>query len=139
MIYLSQKKDKNNLWTNCPKVKTSPEDTREERTDMKYTTAIEQKAAEYGFGKYGHTRWDFLKEHRPETYNDLVNSGELLNHLIKVENEARERKERFTEQRKKAAGVNLQMKKDNLLLYLQKIQTIDTEVDHQIMEEIIYV
>ena len=42
------------------------------------------------YGKYGMLRKQFLKEHRPARYQYLLMTGELMAHLNRVDQEARE-------------------------------------------------
>lgn len=90
-------------------------------------------------GKFGILRRDYLKENKPEVYAELEKSGELDKHLQEINDEAVERKFRFLEQRKKAQGVDSKLQSENFPLYLSKLQTIEADVDMQILEEIIYV
>lgn len=90
-------------------------------------------------GKFGILRRDYLKENKPEVYAELEKSGELDKHLQEINDEATERKFRFIEQRKKSQGVDAKLQSENFPLYLQKLQTIETEVEQQIVEEMVYV
>lgn len=40
---------------------------------------------EYQLGKYGRMRRNFLKEHHPARYSDLIVEGRLWNHLAEID------------------------------------------------------
>ena len=49
------------------------------------------------YGKYGMLRKQFLKEHRPARYQYLLMTGELIAHLNRVDQDAREQVETYDE------------------------------------------
>ena len=42
-------------------------------------------------GKWGRMHWDYLKEHRPILFNDLILSGQLWTYLADLNEQAQER------------------------------------------------
>ena len=49
------------------------------------------------YGKYGMLRKQFLKEHRPARYQYLLMTGELIAHLNRVDQDAREQVRNYDE------------------------------------------
>lgn len=93
---------------------------------------------EYGLGRFGSERYEFLKKHKPEVLERMEREGTLKQHLIDTDKEAGERKFSIIDLKKKAEGVDIKMQSENFGLYLQKIETIDKEAEHQVFEEMIY-
>jgi len=93
----------------------------------------------YVIGKYGYMRLDFLKEHKPELYEQLRQHGELHAHLIAVDQEAREYSRRVVPETAKAWGVTEQIKHDDLLKWVGLMNNVRAAVDEIIFTEIIYV
>ena len=61
-------------------------------------------------GKYGRMRLDYLKEHRPVNYNQLILSGKLYAHLGEIGQTCQERLDRMIPQMKAAEGVTEALK-----------------------------
>lgn len=53
---------------------------------------------EASFGRYGHLRLKYLKEHRRVLYINLLTSGELTQHLSEIDRQAREMLELLVKQ-----------------------------------------
>ena len=65
---------------------------------------------ELTYGKYGMLRKQFLKVHRPARYQYLLMTGELIVHLNRVDQEAREQVESLMKQMAEKQGVTEQVK-----------------------------
>ena len=61
-------------------------------------------------GKYGRMRHTYLREHRPDLYQNLLLSGQLRAHLLEIDQTCWERMERIVSQMAEAEGVNEQLK-----------------------------
>ena len=90
-------------------------------------------------GKYGHMRIDFLKEHRPELYEQLRKCGELRAHLVEIEHKAREYSEHVVPEVARAWGVTEQMKQDDQMKWVGLMNSARAAVDEIIIAEIISV
>ena len=66
-------------------------------------------------GKYGRMRHTYLREHRPDLYQDLVLSGRLRAHLLETDRTCRNRMSRIISQIAEAEGVNEQLKASDQL------------------------
>ena len=60
---------------------------------------------EYQLGKYGRMRRNFLKEHHPVRYSDLIMEGQLWNHLAEIDKLCNARMEVMIAAMKKQEGV----------------------------------
>ena len=70
--------------------------------------ALPPDAGDIGF--WGHRRREFLREHRPVTFNQLVLSGELFKYLALFNQEATERLESLIQGMKVAQGITEELK-----------------------------
>ena len=89
-------------------------------------------------GKYGMLRKTFLKNHRKGTYSGLLLTNGLTAHLLEVDREAREQVALFVKQIAKTEGVTEQLKAENQLLWVGKMESIRNRAEEMIMAELIY-
>jgi hypothetical protein len=89
-------------------------------------------------GKYGIMRESYLKEHRRGIYQGMLLSGELKEHLLKVQEQAELRFDTLVEQMARIEGVTEQLKEENQMLWVQKMNSIRDRADEIIRDEIIY-
>lgn len=62
------------------------------------------------YGKYGRMRMNYIKEHRPGLYTELLFDGKLVSHLNDIDDTARQRMELLTRQMQEQHGVNEELK-----------------------------
>lgn len=65
---------------------------------------------EYPIGKYGRVRLDYLKQHRPVRYINLLTSDTLYEHLWDIEQRAIDQVERLVDAFAKANGTDEALK-----------------------------
>ena len=94
----------------------------------------EEKAT---YGKYGMLRKRYLKEHKSGYYQYLMLSGKLTEHLNQVDREARETVERLVEQMTEKQGVTEQMKEENPMEWVRRMNNIKN-VAEEISKQIIF-
>ena len=78
---------------------------------------------EQPIGLFGRRHLDYLKQHRRVTYTNLLTSGRLNSYLADIDRQAQERLERLIEGMKQAQGITEQLKAENALEWVGKIQT----------------
>ena len=93
---------------------------------------------EQPIGLWGQRHLRYLKEHRRNTYTTLLTSGRLNPYLADIDKQAQERMERLTEQMKRAQGVTEQLKAENALEWVQRINNIRACAKEIIEKEIIF-
>ena len=98
---------------------------------------IDEEKATYG--KYGMLRKRYLKEHKSGYYQYLVLSGKLTEHLNQVDREAREKVERLVEQMAEKQGVTEQMKEENPMEWVRRMNNILERTEEVIKIRILYV
>ena len=90
------------------------------------------------YGKYGMLRKQFLKEHRPARYQYLLMTGELMAHLNRVDQEARELVEILMKQMKEKQEVTEQLKMQDQMKWVGIMNNIKACAEEIVLKEIIY-
>ncbi len=93
---------------------------------------------EYQIGKYGRMRQRFLEENHMGIYSHMLFSETLWKHLAEVDEECNEMMDRLVRQMAKSEGVTEQLKSDNWLLWLQKMNGIRSRAEEIVMHGLIY-
>jgi hypothetical protein len=89
-------------------------------------------------GIWGMRRLDYLKKHKRVLYSELLMSGKLRAHLHEIDVTAHERWERIIAQMMKAQGITEQLKAENAMLWVGKVNNIRACADEIIRSELIY-
>lgn len=79
-----------------------------------------------------------LKEYRRNTYTTLLISGKLNTYLADIDKQAQDRMERLTAQMKRAQGITEQLKAENALEWVQRINNIQACAKEIVEKEIIF-
>ena len=88
--------------------------------------------------KFGLMRKSYLENHRRGIYSGLVLSGELKKHLLMIQDQAEKRFDLLVEQMAKWEGVTEQLKAQNQMLWVKRINNIRERAEEIVREEIIY-
>lgn len=97
-----------------------------------------EQETDFSIGKYGTMRCEYLQKVRHTYYMDLLLSGKLNKHLHEVEEECYAMQERLIIQIKKKEGVTEDMKAENQLLWVKKMNNINLVVEEIVVKELIY-
>ena len=89
-------------------------------------------------GKWGLLHKDYLFNHKKVLFTTLLTQGKLYQHCADIENQARDMFETLVEQMKVAENITEQLKEDNQLEWLQKVNNICNRVTEIITAELIY-
>ena len=103
-----------------------------------YLPDLEINEEEPIYGKYGIMRKQFLKEHRSARYQYLVLIGKLTEHLNQVDKEAREKVEMLVEQMAEQWGVTKELKMQDQMEWVRRMNNIKANVEEIALKEIIY-
>ena len=103
-----------------------------------YLPDLEINEEEPTYGKYGIMRKQFLKEHRSARYQYLVLTGKLTEHLNQVDKEVREKVEILVEQMAEQWGVTEELKMQNQMEWVRKMNNIKNVAEEMVLLEIIY-
>ena len=88
--------------------------------------------------KFGLKRKSYLDNHRRGIYSRLLLSGELKKHLLMIQEQAENRFDLLVEQMVKQERVTEQMKEQDQILWVKRINNIQTKAEEIVREEIIY-
>ena len=89
-------------------------------------------------GKWGRMHRDYLKEHRPILFNDLILSGQFWTYLADLNEQAQERLSVIVEQMKAAEGVNEELKATDQMAWVGAMNSIRNRAEEIILREMIY-
>jgi hypothetical protein len=84
-------------------------------------------------------RKSYLENHRRGIYSGLLLSGELKKHLLMIQEQAEERFDLLVEQMAKREGVTEQLKAQDQMLWVKKMNSIRMRAEEIVREEIIYI
>ena len=93
---------------------------------------------EQPIGTWGQRHLRYLKEYRRGTYTNLLTSGRLNTYLADIDKQAQERFERLIEDMKQAQGITEQLKAENALEWVGRMNNIRACAMEIVNEEIIY-
>ncbi len=89
-------------------------------------------------GKYGRMHREYLKEHNPMMFNDLVLDGQLWTYLADLNEQAQERLSLIVEQMKAAEGVTEELKAADQMAWVGVMNSIRNRAEEIVLKEIIY-
>ncbi len=90
-------------------------------------------------GKYGRMRLRFLKEHHPVTFNGLVLSGKLSEHLEETDRIAHERLDTLTKDMAAAENVSKELKAADPMAWVGCMNNIQARAEEIILSELVFV
>ena len=90
-------------------------------------------------GIWGQRHKCYLKEHKKATYTTLLTSGKINTYLADINEQAQERFERLIEQMKQAQGITEQLKAENALEWVGRLNNIQACAMEIVEKEIIYI
>ena len=89
-------------------------------------------------GVWGQGHLQYLKEYRRTVYLDLMMSGRLNSYLADIEEQAQERFERIVEQMKQDQGITEQLKAENQMEWVSRMNNIQACAREVVNAELIY-
>lgn len=89
-------------------------------------------------GKWGRMHREFLEEHHPIQYTNLVLSCELWTYLAELNEQAQEQQERIMQQMKEAEGITETLKAADPMVWVQRMNSIRNRAEEIILRELIY-
>ena len=89
-------------------------------------------------GLWGQRHNQYLKEHKHLLYTTMLIEGTLNSYLADIDKQAQERLLLLTKQIAEQENVTEQLKADNAMLWVQKMNEIQSRVREIIYNEIIY-
>ena len=89
-------------------------------------------------GRYGRMRREYLKEHRPILYNNLILTEQLFPHLQEIDQAAQHRMDVLIPQLKTQRGTTEELKATDQMRWVQEMNAIRQTVEEIIVSELIY-
>ena len=89
-------------------------------------------------GIWGQRRHKYLVEHNHALYTALFLSGKLIIHLEEIDLTATKMYDRLIEQLKQRDSITEELKANNQMEWVQRMNTIRNEAKTVVMEELIY-
>ena len=89
-------------------------------------------------GKWGRMHREYLKEHHPIQYTNLVLSCQLWTYLADLNEQAQEQLDRIVKQMQKAEGIMEAMKAEDPIAWVQHMNSIRNRAEEIILRELVY-
>ncbi len=89
--------------------------------------------------KFGLMRKHYLKEYKRGIYSGLLLSGELKKHLLMIQEQAEERFDLLVQQMAEREEVTEQLKVQDQMLWVRRMNSIRARAEEIVREEIIYI
>ena len=90
-------------------------------------------------GMWGRKHQQYLKEHRPVLYSDLVLSGKLHSYLADIDTQARNKLHLLITQLAEKEGINEQLKAQDQMAWVRAMNSICNRAEEIIRSKIIYI
>ena len=89
-------------------------------------------------GMWGRKHQQYLKEHRPMLYSDLVLSGKLYSYLNNIDTQARNRLHLLITQLVEKEGIDEQLKAQDQMAWVGAMNNIRNRAEEIFLQELIY-
>ena len=89
-------------------------------------------------GKYGRMHRDYLQEHNPIRFDDLVLEGKLWTYLADLNEQAQNRLQLIIKQMQEAESVNDELKENNQMAWIQAMNSIHNRAEELVLHELVY-
>ena len=89
-------------------------------------------------GKYGRMHREYLKEHNPIMFNDLVLEGQLWTYLADLDEQAQSRLQMIIRQMQEAESVTEELKVKDQMAWVRAMNSIQNRAEEIILRELIY-
>lgn len=89
-------------------------------------------------GKYGRMHRDYLQEHNPIRFNDLLLDGKLWTYLADLNEQAQNRLQLIIRQMQESESVNDELKEKNQIAWVQAMNSIHNRAEEIVLHELVY-
>ncbi len=103
-----------------------------------YIPDLKLPAEERPIGKYGRMHRDYLMEHNPMRFDDLVLEGQLWTYLAELNEQAQSRLQLIISQMQEVESVTEELKEKNQWLWIQSMNSICNRAEEIVLKEIVY-
>lgn len=106
--------------------------------ELYYPDLCLPEGTHYQIGKYGLMRCAYLRKFKHGYYMKLLLEGKLNEHLHEVDEECHEMLDQLVEQMKKKQGVTEQLKAEDQMLWVGKMNNIVACAEEIVVREVVY-
>ena len=99
--------------------------------------ALPSEETSVRLGKWGLMHKEYLLKHKNVFFNTLLMQGKLYQHCAKVEAQAKDMFETLVEQMRVVEGVTEQLKEENQMVWVCRVQNIEARAREIVNSEII--
>ncbi len=89
-------------------------------------------------GKWGMLHKDFLLKHKKVLFATLLAEGKLWQYLADIDTQAQQMFDTLVEQMKKSEGITEELKEQNQMEWIQRMQSIEARASEIISHDIIF-
>ncbi|MDD6880223.1 MAG: TnpV protein [Firmicutes bacterium] len=89
-------------------------------------------------GIWGRKHQQYLREHRPTIYSDLVLSGKLFSYLVDIDTQARTKLDMLVAQLAEKEGIDEQLKAQDQMAWVRAMNNIRNRAEEIVLNEQIY-
>ena len=100
---------------------------------------LSPEEANITLGKWGMMHKTYLEKHKKVFFNTLLIQGKLYQHCAEVEKQARHMFDTLVEQMKEAEDITEQLKEDNQLEWVCRMQNIEARAREIVSNSIVFV
>ena len=94
---------------------------------------------ERSIGKWGRMHREFMREHRPIQFSQLVLSDTLYTYLADLNEQAQQRMETLVSQMQTVEEINEELKATNPMTWAQRMNNIHSRAEEIVREELIFI
>ena len=104
-----------------------------------YLPDLKLESEHRSIGRWGRMHRDYLKEHRPVLYTQLVLSGNLWTYLADINEQGQQRMEVLVTQMMAAESVTEELKEANQMEWIRRMCRIIIHAEKLLTAELIYI
>ena len=97
-----------------------------------------EESEQQSIGKYGRMRKQYLKEHRPVLYSNLLTAGKLYRHLAEIDQSCEDRMEILTRQMAAREGVTEALKAADQMEWVRRMNGIRNRAEEIVLKELVF-
>lgn len=103
-----------------------------------YVLAGEEEQEETPIGAWGQRHLSYLKKHRPGTYREMLWNSTLNSYLADIDLRATQMHERIVTQLAKVDGITEELKAQNQMLWIGKMNNLSHIATEIVLNDLIY-
>ena len=106
--------------------------------DYLFPNLVIEESEQRPIGKYGRMRKQYLKEHRPVLYNNLLTAGKLYQHLAEIDEACDERMNILIRQMAKQEGVTEALKATDQMEWVRRMNSTQNRAEEIVLHELVF-